>query len=101
MRKALLLMGVGLLACGSGDLVTSGDPGAGGGGATGTGTSAGSTAAGTGAGTSTGSTGTGTGTTCGSTAGVQCDYAYSGFNSSASVNTNSTVTWSCSGTTRS
>ncbi len=36
-----------------------------------------------------------------STAGVQCSYAYDAFNSSASVNAQSTVTWSCSATTRS
>ena len=36
-----------------------------------------------------------------STAGVECTYAYSGFNSSASVMATSTVAWSCSGTTRS
>jgi hypothetical protein len=35
-----------------------------------------------------------------STAGVQCGYAYSGFNASASVNATSTVAWSCTATTR-
>lgn len=36
----------------------------------------------------------------GSTAGVACDYHHDALNSSASVNTNSTVTWSCTSTTR-
>jgi hypothetical protein len=35
------------------------------------------------------------------TAGVECGYAYSGYNASASVKATSTVTWSCSATTRS
>ena len=35
------------------------------------------------------------------TAGVACGYAYSGYNGSASVKTTSTVTWSCTATTRS
>jgi len=43
--------------------------------------------------------------TCGSgdltTAGVQCSYTYSGFNSSPSVNATSTVAWSCSSANRS
>jgi hypothetical protein len=34
------------------------------------------------------------------TAGVECSYSYSAFNSSASVNTTSTVGWSCSSTAR-
>ena len=36
-----------------------------------------------------------------STADVQCDYAYSGFNSSASVEKTSTTRWSCTSTLRS
>ena len=35
------------------------------------------------------------------TAGVECDYSYSAYNGSSSVKLNSTVAWSCSGTTRS
>ena len=50
--------------------------------------------------TSSSSSGSCSGTTA-STAGVQCSYAYNAFNSSASVNQNSTVTWSCSSTMRS
>jgi len=36
----------------------------------------------------------------GSTAGVQCGYSYSAFNSSSSVKATSTVSWSCSSTRR-
>ena len=37
--------------------------------------------------------------TDGGTAGVACDYSYSGFNSTPSVNATSTVQWSCTDTT--
>jgi hypothetical protein len=35
-----------------------------------------------------------------STAGIACDYSYSGFNASSSVNATSTSAWTCTGTTR-
>ena len=47
-----------------------------------------------------GSGGSGGTTTAVTTAGVQCNYAYSAFNSTASVNAISTSSWSCSGTVR-
>jgi YHYH protein len=91
MRKTLLLLGISLVAaCGT----SAGDEGAGGGGShTGGGSASSSTA-----------TSGGGGASCGtsvSTADVECSYAYSAFNSSPSVNTTSTVKWSCSATTRS
>lgn len=124
--NALLLVSVGLLACGSsnGDDGLSDTSAAGTGGAAAGGASAGTggTAAGSGgAAAGAGGTSAGTGgTTAGAggvaagaggaatctgatttTAGVQCAYAYDAMNTSASVNKKSTVSWSCSGTTRS
>ncbi len=116
MTKALsLLSSVGFAAaCGSSFSETS-TLGAGGGGSGAEGTGADTASSGnpssssgaTSSGSPTSSTGatTSSGTTCSgttaSTAGVQCSYAYDALNSSPSVNTNSTVTWSCSGTMRS
>ncbi len=98
MKKTALLLGLTLAACGgTADVTTSG---AGGGGAGGGATSTGDTTSST----TTTTTSTGSGTTCNgpdtSTAGVQCSYAHNAYNASASVKTNSTVSWSCNGTTR-
>lgn len=41
-----------------------------------------------------------TGALATTTAGVECGYSYSGFNSTPSVNATSTVTWTCTATTR-
>jgi YHYH protein len=105
MKKALLLLGVSLAAaCGSsaGNETTSGGGGKGGGSAS-TGGPA-STSTSTATSTSGTSTGSGGGASCSgksaTTAGVQCTYAYSGVNSSPSVNTTSTVEWSCTATMR-
>jgi YHYH protein len=114
MKKALLWMTAGLVACGSGSS-TGASSGTGGTGATSTGTGGtGAATTGTGAATTgtgaatTGTGGTSAGTDGGTcqgptagTAGVGCTYAYSGLNSSPSVNANSTASWSCSATTRS
>jgi hypothetical protein len=92
---------IGLVAaCGQ---VSGDDGGVGGGSATGGGSTGGGSATGGGASTGGGTaTGGGAPTDGGvSTAGVQCGYAYSGFNASASVNATSTVAWSCTATTRS
>jgi hypothetical protein len=99
MRKAFVFLGMSVAAaCGSsaGNETTTGTGGTGNGGSSTSTDSTGTTTS------TTTSTGTGGGS-CGSsatTAGVQCSYAYSAFNNSPSVNTTSTVQWSCSGTMR-
>lgn len=109
MKKVVFVLGVALLGCGGStddSTAASGGTSAAGGAA---GTSAGkggSTSAAGGSGTAgngTAGTNAGGATTCTgatSTAGVQCAYAYSGMNTSASVNQLSTVTWACSDTLR-
>ena len=96
---------------GSGASAGTGGNGASGTGGTGTGGSGtgGADTGGTGGTDAAGSGGTGAagsgGATCtggtSTTAGVECAYAHSAFNSSASVKTDSTVDWSCSATLRS
>lgn len=123
MKKAYLWLGVGLLGCGSsstgsglatagGGAAGAGAAGAGGGNAgasaagnAGASAAGGSVGAGNGGASNGGATGIGAGgASCAGTVttdGVQCSYAYSGLNSSASVATDSTVSWSCAGGLRS
>lgn len=123
MRRASLLLAIGVMGCGSSTIeppgTGGGGAGTGPGGAGGATTSATSTMSTTGTETTSSTTSTTTTTssvsssssstggvppTCNgpdtTTAGVQCTYAYNGFNSSASVNKNSTVAWSCDATKR-
>ena len=109
MNRAWLLLGAGILGCGSSsgdDGLVAGAGGRGGAGQAGQGGAAtGGTAAGGAAtgGTAAGGTAgapscTGPSTT---TDGVACTYAHDALNADPSVKTNSTVAWKCSGATRS
>jgi len=90
MQRGLLLVGVGI-AVGVGLWACGGSGGS---------TDTGGSSTGTSTSSASSSGGTCNGTTE-STDGVQCSYSYTGFNSSESVKTDSTVTWSCDTTSRS
>jgi hypothetical protein len=96
---SLVSLAWGAAACSSAGGATSEGTGGAGGGAPGTGGASSATAT-----SSTGTSSTSSGTTCNgtteSTAGVACSLAFDEYNGSASVKSNSTVTWSCTGTTR-
>jgi hypothetical protein len=94
MKRAYVLLLLGLWACGA-DVDDTTDAEDGGGGAAAAVTSAGAG----------GADGQGGAVACGAdaptTAGVACDYAYDAFNASPSVNAESTVAWSCDASSRS